>query len=110
MGVVTMGILRAGSILVLGIVWLTASAETASAQAIVKAVYRVSMTDPATKSVFFTDRDSIRTWSTKDRCEVEKSSFSGFHTTAMRKQKVTNAEGTLLEINMVSSHCVVVSE
>ena len=105
-----MGILRAGSILVLGIAWLIASAEIASAQTIVKCVYRVSLTDTATGNVYFTDRDSVRTWSSKERCEVEKGSFSGFHTGAMKKNKITNADGTLLEVKMESAHCIVVSE
>ncbi len=105
-----MSITRAGSILILGIAWLAASAEIASAQTIVKAVYRVSLTDPATKNVYYTDRDSVRTWTSKERCEVDKSSLSSFHTNAMRKSNITNTGGTPLEVKMDSSRCVVVSE
>ncbi len=104
------GTMRVLSILVVGIAWLAASVETASAQTIVRAVYRVSLTDPATGNVFYTDRNSVRSWDSEERCERDKNSFSGFHTTAMERENITNAEGTSLEVKMDSVFCVVIRE
>ena len=102
--------IRILSILVVGIVWLTASVETASAQTIVRAVYRVSLTDPATGNVFYSDRESLRSWTSEERCEKEKDSFSGFHTDRMKKRNIVNADGQPLEVKMASIHCVVIRE
>jgi hypothetical protein len=95
---------------IIGFTWLVASAEIASAQSIVSAVYRVSMTDPANGNVYYVDRKSIRSWSSEERCNAEVNSFSGFHTTAMTKLNITNSGGTPLEIKMDSVFCVVVRE
>ena len=103
-------IVRTLSILVIGIGWLTASIETASAQTIVRAIYRVSMIDPATGNVYYTDRESLRSWASEERCENEKSSFSGFHTDRLIKENIVNADGQPLEVKMDSIHCVVIRE
>ncbi len=105
-----MGTMRVLSILVVGIAWLAASVETASAQTIVRAVYRVSLTDSATGSVYFTDRESLRSWDSEERCEREKNSFSGFHINRVEGQNITNADGTPLEVQMDSIYCVVIRE
>jgi len=102
--------MRVISVLIVGFTWLAASAEIASAQSIVSAVYRVSMTDPANGNVYYVDRKSIRSWSSEEDCDREMNSFSGFHTTAMAKLNITNSGGTPLEIKMNSIFCVVVRE
>ncbi len=104
------GMMRVLSVLIVGFAWLTASVEIASAQTIVGAVYRVSMTDPANGSVYFADRESIRSWDSEERCDREKNSFSGFHTNAMAKQNITNSDGTPFDIKMDSIFCVVIRE
>jgi hypothetical protein len=102
--------LRVLSVLILCFTALATMVEVASAQSIVRAVYRVSMTDPASGNVYYVDRESIRSWGSEERCESEKGSFSGFHTNAMSKQKIMNAEGTPLEVRMDSVFCVVIRE
>ncbi len=104
------GMIRFLSILIVGFSWLIASAEIASAQTIIKAVYRVSMTDPANENVYYVDRESKRSWQREDVCEQQKNSFSGFHTNAMEKQNITNSDGTPFEIKMDSIFCVVIRE
>ena len=104
------GMMRVLSVLIVGFAWLAASAEIASAQTIVRAVYRVSMTDPANGNVYLADRESIRSWDSEERCDREKDSFSGFHTSAMAKQNITNSGGTPLEVKMDSVFCVVIRE
>ena len=84
-----MGTMRVLSLLVVGIAWLVASVETASAQTIVRAVYRVSLTDSATGSVYFTDRQSVRSWDSEERCEREKNSFSGCRSIHSRRPMMT---------------------
>ena len=104
------GMMRVFSVLIVGFSWLTATAEIASAQTIIRAVYRVSMTDPANGNVYFVDRNGKRSWQAEDVCEAQKKSFSGFHTRAMAKQKFTNSDGTPLEVKMDSIFCVVIRE
>jgi hypothetical protein len=102
--------MRIFSILVVGIAWFTTSVETASAQTIVRAVYRVSLTDPATGPVYYTDRESLRSWTSSEVCEGQKESFSGFHTSRVTSQNIVNSDGTPLEVAMASMHCVVIRE
>ena len=104
------GMTRVLSVLIVGFAWLTATAEIASAQTIIRAVYRVSMTDPANGNVYYVDRESKRSWQSEDVCETQKNSFSGFHTRAMAKQNITNSDGTPFEIKMDSIFCVVIRE
>ena len=104
------GMMRVLSVLIVGFAWLTASVEIASAQTIIRAVYRVSMTDPANGNVYYVDRESKRSWQSDDVCETQKNSFSGFHTRAMERENITNAEGTSLEVKMDSVVCVVIRE
>ncbi len=104
------GMMRVLSVLIVGFAWLTASVEIASAQTIVRAVYRMSMTDPATGNVFYADRDSKRSWQSEETCEQQKNSFSGFHTRAMVKQNITNSDGTPFEVKMDSIFCLVIRE
>ncbi len=104
------GMMRVLSVLIVGFAWLTASVEMASAQTIIRAVYRVSMTDSANSNVYYVDRKSLRSWDSEERCDREKDSFSGFHTKAMTKQNITNSDGTPLEVKMDSIFCVVVRE
>ena len=94
--------------LVVGAALLAGSIETASAQAIIRAVYHVSLTDPATGNVYYSDRQSLRSWDAEERCEAEKESFSGFHTSAARGWNIVNSDGTPLEVNMASIHCIVI--
>ena len=102
--------IRMFSILVVGFAWFTTSVETASAQTIVSAVYRVSLTDPATGNVYYTDRESLRSWTSEEVCEGQKDSFSGFHTSRVAGQNIINSDGTPLEVAMASIHCVVIRE
>jgi len=102
--------MRAFSILVIGLAWLSASVETASAQTIIRAVYRVTLTDSATGNVLYTDRESLRSWTSEERCELEKKSFSGFHTDRVKAQKIVNVDGIPLEVQMASIHCIVIRE
>jgi hypothetical protein len=104
------GMTRVLSVLIVGFAWLTASVEIASAQTIIRAVYRVSMTDPANGNVYYVDRESKRSWQREDVCEQQKNSFSGFHTKAMAKQNITNSDGTPFDIKMDSIFCVVIRE
>ena len=103
-------VMRVISVLMVGLAWLTASVEMASAQSIIRAVYRIKLTDPATGAIFFADRESVRSWSSEEACEREKNSFSGFHTSRMKKMNITNSDGAPLEIMMDSSYCVVIRE
>ena len=102
--------MRVVLVLIVGFTWLAASADLASAQTIVSAVYRVSMTDPANGNAYYVDSKSIRSWPSEEDCNREVNSFSGFHTTAMTKLNITNSGGTPLEIKMDSVFCVVVRE
>ena len=95
------------SMLVVGTALLAGSIGTASAQSIIKAVYRVSLTDPATGNVYYSDRQSLRSWASEEACEREKESFSGFHTSALMKENIMNGNGQPLEVAMASIHCVV---
>ena len=101
---------RASSILLIGIALLAGSLNAAMAQSIVKAIYRVSLTDPASGNVYYTDRTSLRSWTTEQRCEDEKTSFSGFHTDRISGLNIVNPDGTPLTVEMASIHCVVVRE
>lgn len=96
--------------LIIGVGWLTASAETASAQSIVRAIYRVSLTDPGTGNVYYTDRESLRSWASEERCENEKESFSGFHTDKLIKENIVNENGQSLEVQMDYITCIVIRE
>lgn len=102
--------LRMLSILVVGVALYAATAGPASAQAIIRAVYRVSLTDPATGNVYYSDRQSIRSWSSEDRCQNEMATFSGFHTRALKDLNITNTSGTPLEVKMDSMYCVTIRE
>ena len=103
-------VMRVISVLMVGLVWLTTSVEMASAQSIIRAVYRIKITDPATGAIFFADRESIRSWSSENACEREKNSFSGFHIKRLKGMNITNSDGAPLEIMMDSSYCVVIRE
>ena len=81
--------------------------SVAAAEQTVNAIYRVSLTDPDSGSVFYTDRQSIRSWPLEDHCKREKDSFSGFHTAAVRGYKLVNATGKALKVKLDSSYCVV---
>ena len=98
------------SFLVVGLAVFAGSIQTASAESIVRAIYRVSLTDPATGSVFYTDRQSLRSWPSEERCKMEKESFSGFHVDRVAKQNFMNEEGASLQVKMASAHCVTVRE
>lgn len=102
--------IRAISMLIVAGALFAGSIETASAQTIVRAVYRVSLTDPATGNVYFTDRESLRSWTSEETCEGQKDSFSGFHTSRVSSQNIVNSDGTPLEVAMASIHCVVIRE
>ena len=94
--------------LIVGFACFAGFVESASAQSIVRAVYRVSLTDPATGNVYYTDRQSIRSWTSEEQCEIQKNSFSGFHTDRLAKENIVNSDGTPLEVAMASIHCVVI--
>lgn len=102
--------MRVLSILVVGIACFAATVETASAQAIIRAVYRVSLTDPATGNVYYTDRESLRSWASEESCENQKESFSGFHTSAVADMNIVNSDGIPLEVKMASIHCITIRE
>ena len=102
--------MRVLSVLIVGLSWFIASAEIASAQTIIKAVYRVGLTDPANGNVYFVDREGMRSWQSEDVCEAQKTSFSGYHTTAVWKQNIKNSGGTPLQVKMDSIFCVVIRE
>tara|TARA_R110002167_G_scaffold35239_5_gene112594 strand:+ start:1048 stop:1368 length:321 start_codon:yes stop_codon:yes gene_type:complete len=85
---------------------LAATVGSASAEEIVHAIYRVSLTDPATGAVYYTDRQSIRSWAMEDHCMREKGAFSGFHTAAVEGFKILNNAGTPLKVKLDSSYCV----
>ena len=104
------GIIRIVSILAITVGWMAVSIDNASAQTIVRAIYRISLTDPATGSVFYTDRQSLRSWASEESCEREKESFSGHHTSALTKENIMNSGGQSLEVKMASIHCVVIRE
>jgi hypothetical protein len=104
------GMMRVLSILVVGLVWFSTTIDTASAQAIIKATYRVSLTDPATGNVYYADRQSLRSWTSEESCENQKESFSGFHTSAVAGMNIVNSDGIPLEVKMASIHCVIIRE
>ena len=98
------------AVLIVGIICFAGLVGTASAESIIRAVYRVSLTDPATGNVYYTDRQSIRSWPSEEQCENQKNSFSGFHTDRVKKENIVNSDGTSLEVAMASIHCVVIRE
>jgi hypothetical protein len=102
--------LRVISMFVVGAALLAGSIETASAQSIIRAVYRISLTDPATGNVYYSDRQSLRSWTSEEECERRKESFSGHHTSSLTKENIMNADGQPLEVAMASIHCVVIRE
>lgn len=79
----------------------------AAAEGIVNAIYRVSLTDPASGAVYYVDRQSLRSWPSEEACMREKASFSGFHTNAVEGFNLMNAQGKKLTVKMHSSYCVV---
>jgi len=101
---------RAFSVMAVAVFALTVSVETALAQALaqsnIKAVYRVSLTDPATGNVYYSDRQGLRSWGSMEGCEREKNGFSGFHTSALEKENIVNSAGTSLEVKLDSIVCV----
>ena len=104
------GMLHVFSILVVGIAWLATTIDTASAQSIIRAVYRVSLADPASGNVYYADRQSLRSWASKERCEAEKESFSGFHTDTVAGWNIVNSDGIPLEVKMASIECITIRE
>lgn len=100
------------AIAALGLGALIALPDAAMAQkkGDVQAVYRVSVTDPATGNTYYVDRTSIRSWETKKSCENQKSTFSGFHTRAIRDVGLKNRKGTPLKVGMSDSYCIVKGE
>lgn len=79
----------------------------ASAENIINAIYRVSLTDAATGTVYYTDRQSLRSWPTEDSCQREKNAFSGFHKIAVERFDIINAQGKRLTVKVDSSYCIV---
>ena len=102
--------LRVISMFVVGAALLAGSIETASAQSIIRAVYRISLTDPATGNVYYSDRESLRSWDSEEACERQKESFSGHHTRSLTNENIMNTSGQSLEVAMASIHCVVIRE
>jgi len=109
---------RAVSIVAIGLSLLIAGSGTATAQSTgegkqkgervnVGAVYRVSVTDPATGNVYYVDRKSLRTWDSKASCKNQMASFSGFHTRAVRQVGLKNRKGKPLKVEMSDMFCVV---
>ncbi len=84
---------------------VTMQAGTAAA-ATVNAVYRVSLTDPATGVAYYVDRTSIRSWDSVADCERDKKSFRGFHTAIVEGFDIKNGAGQPLEVKLASSHCL----
>ena len=98
------------AVLVLGFGFLAVSAGSAHAETIIRAVYRISLTDPEGGKTYQTDRLSIRSWTSMERCEIDGSKFSGFHTSAVEGFGITTAQGSPLEVKMDSIDCVLIRE
>jgi len=104
------GMARVFFLMVVGFSCFATAVETASAQSIIRAIYRVSLADPATGNVYYADRRSLRSWASKESCENQKESFSGFHTSAVADMNIVNSDGIPLEVEMASIHCVTIRE
>ncbi len=73
---------------------------------IFQAVYRVKLTDPETGASYFVDRRSLRSWTSKEDCERERGSFSGYHTDRVRSFEIRTGEGDMLTVKMDAMFCV----
>lgn len=60
----------------------------------------MSLTDPASGNVYYTDRQSLHSWASEESCENQKESFSGFHTSAVAGWNIVNSDGIPLEVKM----------
>ena len=96
--------------MVMGLGILVVSAGPAAAQSIVRAVYRFSLTDPATGASFYANRLSVRSWAKEERCKIDSSKSGGMHADAVRSFGIMNNKGEPLEVKIDSVECVVIRE
>ncbi|MDJ0944448.1 MAG: hypothetical protein QNJ30_13330 [Kiloniellales bacterium] len=98
------------ALLVMGFGVLVVSAGPASAEAIIRAVYRFSLTDPDSGASFYANRLSVRSWPKMERCKIDSSKSGGMHTDAVRSFGIMNGNGKPLEVKIDSVDCVLISE
>ncbi|MDJ0969770.1 MAG: hypothetical protein QNJ06_07695, partial [Kiloniellales bacterium] len=94
------------ALLVMGLGILVVSAGPASAQSIIRAVYRFSLTDPDSGATFYANRLSVRSWSQEERCKIDSSKSGGMHADAVRSFGIMNGKGEPLEVKIDSVECV----
>jgi len=80
-------------------------ATQAAAEDIIRTNYTITLTDPSTGAVYSSERRSIRSWPSIERCDAEKESFKARHTEALREYAFVNAGGEALEINITAGEC-----
>lgn len=97
---------RAITAMACGVVAVTANVNLASAQETqTMATYRISLTDPASGNVAYVDRESIRSWAKAEDCELQKESFSGYHTDAVEDFEIKTEDGKPYAVKLESITC-----
>ena len=90
-------------------------AQSASAQSIVKAYFKFSLTDAASGMVVYADRVSSRSWTALEKCEAESKKAAGFGflkldsaEDAVEAYGIVNKDGVPLDVKRTEMSCVVV--
>lgn len=83
-------------------------AETASAQAIIRAVYTLSVTDPDSGNVMMVERPSVRSWASTEACEREKDSFKSRHQESVEGVGLMSQSGKPAAVKIESTECYTV--
>ena len=82
------------------------TAGTASAEKIIRAVYHINLTDPASGAIYTTTRLSVRSWPKMDQCEVQKDGGVGLNLRVVEGYGIKNAAGAPLKVTLKSSQCI----
>jgi len=81
----------------------------ASAETIIRAIFKITLTDSASGTVLNTSRLSVRSWPTMDQCKTQSAKGS-FHVRSVEGFGIKNSSGEPLAVQRASVNCIVVSE
>ena len=83
-----------------------ATASTASAEKLIRAVYHFNLTDAASGTTVTTSRLSNRSWPKMDMCETQRDSGRAIQIKFVESYGIKNAAGTPLAITITSVDCI----
>ncbi len=87
-----------------------ASAGSASAESIIRAIYHINLTDGASGTMLNTSRLSVRSWPNIEQCKTQSGSGAGFHVKAVEGYGIKDSADKALAVKLASVKCFVVSE